>query len=150
MKKLLALLLAVMLVFTVAGCEKAVDKLVDKLGEETPSTTVPADTTTPADTTIPVATEAPVASGVIGTYKLVDMVMSGEKVPLESAPTMTLTVNADGTANMYNGIADTPLTWTQNGNQISLVGDTGVPDVFAIQGNHLVYDNAGIYMDFAK
>ncbi|MBR5239233.1 MAG: hypothetical protein IKW04_01490 [Clostridia bacterium] len=126
MKKLLAILLAAMMVFTVVGCDK----------NETPASGAP-------------ATDAP-ASDITGQYTLTDMAMSGEEVPLDGAPEMTLTVFADGTAKMYNGMATQDLTWTQSGDQISFVDVNGVADVFTIQGSQLVYDMNDIYMVFSK
>lgn len=129
MKKLLALLLAAMMVFTVAGCEKAAEvanKALDKLTDETP------------------------ASDIAGQYTLINMAMSGEEIPLDGAPEMTLTVFADGTAKMYNGEGTQDLTWTQSGDQISFVGENGVADVFTIQGSQLVYDMNDIHMVFSK
>ena len=95
-------------------------------------------------------TIAAVSTGIEGTYTLSAFTMSGEEVPLDTAPEMTLTVYSDGTAEMYNGVALQNLTWTQSGDQISFVGDNGIADVFTIQGDQLVYDMNDIYMVFNK
>ena len=124
MKKLLAMLLAAMMVFTVVGCEQKAET--------------------------PAATEAPVA-GIAGTYKLSGAEMNGEALPMEGAPEMSVTLNADGSATVANGEENIPATWTQEGNTVTLVSpEEAEPMVLTVEGADLVIEDAGMKMIFSK
>ena len=153
MKKLLALLLAAMMVFTVAGCEKAadkaaevVDKVTDELTDETPATS--------DDTVAPEATEeaeeTAVATDVVGTYLLTAMEMDGE-IQTENLPIGGLTLNADGTGTYGPTESPWDINWTQDGETVTLTAATqSTPLVMTFDGIQLVAEEAGAKMIFTK
>ena len=151
MKKLLAMLLAAMMVFTVVGCEQKKDDAAPVAEETTDATAEEV----PVATEAPVATETPavieeVTSDITGTYKLSGAEMDGEALPMEGAPEMGIILDADGTVTLTSdGEAETG-TWTQEGNELILTSDEGEVMTMTLEDGNLVMEESGVKMIFSK
>ena len=115
MKKLTALLLAVLMVFTLAACKKT--------------------------------------ASVSGTYKLTAASMDGEDIPLESEDIMYVVLNADGTGTYgpENDVMD--ITWSQEGDTVTLISKqigADNPFVMTYDGTTLSGTTDGLALVFTK
>ncbi|MBR5239229.1 MAG: hypothetical protein IKW04_01470 [Clostridia bacterium] len=143
MKKLLAMLLAAMMVFTVVGCEQK------------PATT---ETKAPADGEVPVATEAPAeieeaSADITGTYVLTSSSDNGEEIPAEMLPQLSCTLNEDYTGTYANGGGEIQIQWAQEGNTVTFtaVGDGPAdPLVLTAEGNTLTGTDGTTVLVFTK
>ncbi|MBR5239232.1 MAG: hypothetical protein IKW04_01485 [Clostridia bacterium] len=148
MKKLLAMLLAAMMVFTVVGCEQK---------PATTETEAPAETATPAETEAPVETEAPaeideVSADITGTYKLSGAEMDGVVMSAEEmgAPEMGIILDADGTVTLTSEGESETGTWALEGNELILTSDEGDVMTMTLEDGNLVMEESGIKMIFSK
>lgn len=123
MKKLTALLLAVLMVFTLAACQNN------------------KQSATPADTSI------------AGSYVLVGASDNGEELDLEMFAELQFTLNEDGTGVYGNGGMDIEITWAQEGDTVTFtaVGEGPAdPLVLTVKGDTLVAIEGTSEMTFQK
>lgn len=123
MKKLTALFLAVLMVFTLAACQN------NKKAE------------------------APADESVVGSYALVSASDNGEELDLSMFPELKFTLNEDGSGVYGNGGTDIEITWAQDGETVTFTatGDGPAdPLVLIANGDILVATEGTSQMTFQK
>lgn len=123
MKKLTALFLAVLMVFTLSACQNSKKADATKGGS------------------------------IVGSYVLVGASDNGEEIDLELFGELNFTLNEDGTGTYGNGGMNIEITWAQEGDTVTFtaVGDGPAdPLVLTVKGDTLVAIEGTSEMTFQK
>ena len=121
MKKLTVLLLAVLMVLTLAACQKP--------------------------------TDAPVSDSVAGTYVLTAANQDGTDIALEGMEPMLIVLNEDQTGTYGPAEGAMNITWSAEGESVTLVSEEMGPDepfVLTYHGTTLSGTTDGLTMVFTK
>ena len=111
MKKVTALLLAVLMVFTLAACQK---------------------------------------NSAAGTYILTSAEINGEIISAEGILNASITLEKDGTMIVSDDSSSEMGTWTQKGNVITQVSETGTTRDMVLEGDKLIVDVDGDKLIFER
>lgn len=148
MKKIIALLLATLLVFTLAGCNNKTDG--------TPMKSAEADVSGPSvagEAPAPNATPQQSDSPVIADYTLAGASQDGVTLADGEFPPLKVTLREDGTGTYGTDGSMMDIFWTLEGNQYTFISSQIGPEnplVLTIDGDTLVAMDGNLEMIFKK